>query len=116
MHLKHWDKAVELLTELVQKTPDQWSHMKQYIRCQIMRCYEMRKRCVAEESAVVASEKVSQTVVNGGTEEDVEESEGHGDISPPEEDDSVLGAESPGKGTTSECAVDPTSFSWTSLM
>lgn len=106
IRLKRWDKAVEILEELVQKTPDQWTHIQQYINCQIMRCCEMRKK--EEELAAMASEKALQAECREGKEE-----EGYGVISPPEEDDSSLGAKCNGEG---KCGDDASSYSWTSLM
>lgn len=106
VHLKRWDEAVEKLTALLVKTPDQWSYIRQYISCQIMRCCERRK---AEEAETVRVRREKELQMESGEGQDTEENDGHGEISPPEEEEDSAVCGSGG------CGDDVSSWSWNDL-
>ena len=50
MELERTDEVVERLSELLHKTPDQWSFIRTYISCQIQRYLRMKERKEKGES------------------------------------------------------------------
>lgn len=52
MELERMDEVVERLSELLHKTPDQWSFIRTYISCQIQRYLRMKERKEKGESGV----------------------------------------------------------------
>lgn len=52
MELERMDEVVEKLSELLHKTPDQWSFIRTYISCQIQRYLRMKERKEKGESGV----------------------------------------------------------------
>lgn len=66
LSLHRWDDAVVLLTQMLQRNPDQWSHLEVYISCQIQRYkksvedakleHEKKRKGVAESNGEVEGE------------------------------------------------------------
>lgn len=66
LSLHRWDDAVVLLTQMLQRNPDQWSHLEVYISCQIQRYkksvedakfeHERKRKGVAESNGEVEGE------------------------------------------------------------
>ena len=93
--LKRWTDAAKKLTELLEKTPDEWSCIKQYISCQIMCCREERLKRMEEAKATVLEDSSKEKQ----DEEDNQEGSGElGDVSPPEE--------MPGEGSGEKCCEE----------
>lgn len=61
MELERTDEVVERLSELLHKTPDQWSFIRTYISCQIQRYLRMKERKEKGESSAEGSGSSTQS-------------------------------------------------------
>lgn len=41
--LERWDRATVLLTDMLRGSPDQWTYIQQYLKCQVKRCENRRR-------------------------------------------------------------------------
>jgi len=108
--LKRWADAAKKLTEILEKTPDEWLSVKQYVRCQIVRCREERQRKREEDVAKMAS-----IPRDANKENEVNAQEGigeQGDISPPED---TLAEECGEKGCGGVACGEESDYSWDKL-
>jgi hypothetical protein len=48
--LEKWDRAADMLTEMIRAIPDQWAYIQQYISCQLKRCKIKRREELAGRS------------------------------------------------------------------
>ena len=58
--LERWERAVEILKDMIKSSLDQWSYIQQYVTCQIKLCKSLRRASLEstkEESAAKEEEE-----------------------------------------------------------